>query len=58
MKRKREDVIVTKEKEYRAFNKILWQGRRCLSETSGFGKPIQDDIYNAIKDMATAGNYA
>jgi outer membrane protein len=59
MKRKREDVIVSKEKDYRALQqKYFGREGEIFQKRQGLVKPIQDDIYNAIKDIATAGNYA
>jgi outer membrane protein len=59
MKRKREDVIITREKEYKELQRKyfgpsgdLYQKRQSLV------KPIQDDIYNAIQDIANDGSYA
>lgn len=59
MKRKREDDIMKKEKEAKEFQKQkfgvegeLFQKRQELV------KPIQDKVYNAIKDIATVGQYA
>lgn len=59
MKRKREDVIVTKEKEYRELQqKYFGREGDLFKKRQGLVKPIQDDIYNAIKALATDGNYA
>jgi len=59
MKRKREDVIVTKEKEYRSLQqKYFGREGDLYQKRQGLVKPIQDDIYNAVKELATAGNYA
>jgi outer membrane protein len=59
LKRKREDVIVTREKEYRTSSaKILWPRRRTFQKRQSLVKPIQDDIYNTIKTLAAEGNYA
>ncbi|MFA9392356.1 MAG: OmpH family outer membrane protein [Prolixibacteraceae bacterium] len=59
MKRKREDVIVTKEKEYRGLQqKYFGREGELFKKRQGLVKPIQDDIYNAIKELATDGNYA
>lgn len=59
MKRKREDVIVSKEKEYRELQqKYFGREGDLFKKRQGLVKPIQDDIYNAIKDLASAGNYA
>ena len=59
MKRKREEGIVKKEKEARELKKkyfgregVLFKKRQELI------KPIQDEVYNAIKEIATEGNYA
>jgi outer membrane protein len=59
MKRKREDVIVTKEKEYRTLQqKYFGVDGELFKKRQGLVKPIQDDIYNTIKELATAGSYA
>ncbi len=59
MKRKREDVIVTKEKEYRSLQqKYFGREGELFQKRQGLVKPIQDDIYNSVKELATAGNYA
>ena len=59
MKRKREDVIVTKEKDYRNLQqKYFGREGELFKKRQGLVKPIQDDIYNAIKEIATEGNYA
>ncbi|MCI5058126.1 MAG: OmpH family outer membrane protein [Flavobacteriales bacterium] len=59
MKRKKEDEIIKKEKEAKDYQKSkfgvegeLYKRRQELV------KPIQDDIYNAIKEVATTGRYA
>ena len=59
MKRKREDLIISKEKEYKALQRKyfgpegdLFQKREALV------KPIQDKIYNAIQSLASEGGYA
>ena len=59
MKRKRENEIITKEKEAKELQKQrfgvdgdLYKKRQELV------KPIQDKIYNAIKALATKGTYA
>ena len=58
MKRKREDVIVTKEKEYRALQqKYFGREGEVFKPRQGLVKPIQDDIYNAIQDLAQEGSY-
>lgn len=59
MKRKREDVIVSKEKEFRALQqKYFGPEGELYQKRQGLVKPIQDDIYNSIKDIAASGNYA
>jgi len=59
MKRKREDVIVSKEKDYRNLQqKYFGREGDLFKKRQGLVKPIQDDIYNAIKELATDGNYA
>jgi outer membrane protein len=59
MKRKREDVIVTKEKEYRSLQqKYFGMEGDLFKKRQGLVKPIQDDIFNAVNEIATAGSYA
>lgn len=59
MKRKREDVIVSKEKEYRSLQqKYFGREGELFKKRQGLVKPIQDDIYNALKEIAKDGNYA
>jgi outer membrane protein len=59
MKRKREDVIVTKEKDYRNLQqKYFGREGELFKKRQSLVKPIQDDIYNAIKALAVEGNYA
>ena len=59
MKRKREDIIITKEKEYKKLQRQyfgsegdLFQKRQALI------KPIQDDVFKAIQEIAEQGAYA
>jgi len=59
MKRKREDAIISREKEYKALQRKyfgpegdLFQKREALV------KPIQDEVFNAIRDLASQGDYA
>jgi len=59
MKRKREDVIVTKEKDYKSLQqKYFGMEGELFKKRQGLVKPIQDDIFNTVKEIATAGNYA
>ena len=59
MKRKREDVIITKEKEYKELQRKYF-GREgdLFKKRQGLVKPIQDDIFNAIQEISTEGSYA
>lgn len=59
MKRKREDVIITKEKEYKDLQRKYF-GREgdLFKKRQGLIKPIQDDVFNAIQEIANEGNYA
>lgn len=59
MKRKREDVIISREKEYKELqrkyfgpNGDLFRRRQALIQ------PIQDDIFNAVQEIANDGAYA
>ncbi|HNX54453.1 MAG TPA: OmpH family outer membrane protein [Prolixibacteraceae bacterium] len=59
MKRKREDVIVTKEKEYKELQrKYFGRDGDLYKKRQGLVKPIQDDIFNAIQEISTEGGYA
>lgn len=59
MKRKREDVIITKEKEYKALQrKYFGPDGDLFKKRQGLVKPIQDDIFNAVQDLANEGSYA
>jgi outer membrane protein len=59
MKRKRQDVIVSKEKEYKDLQRKYF-GREgdLFKKRQGLVKPIQDDVFKAIQDISTEGNYA
>jgi outer membrane protein len=59
MKRKREDVIITREKEYKELQRKYF-GREgdLFKKRQGLIKPIQDDIFNAIQEISTEGSYA
>lgn len=58
MKRKREDVIITREKEYKELQrKYFGPSGDLYKKRQGLVKPIQDDIYNAIQEIANTGNY-
>ena len=59
MKRKREDVIVSKEKEFRNLQqKYFGREGELFQKRQGLVTPIQDDIYNTVKEIASDGNYA
>ncbi|HKJ40870.1 MAG TPA: OmpH family outer membrane protein [Sunxiuqinia sp.] len=59
MKRKREDVIVTKEKNYKALQRKYFGPKGDLyKKRESLIKPIQDDIFNAVQDIANEGSYA
>jgi outer membrane protein len=59
MKRKREDVIVSKEKEYKELQRKYF-GREgdLYKKRQGLVKPIQDDVFNAIQEISNEGGYA
>lgn len=59
MKRKREDEIVAKEKEAKDFQKSKFgvEGE-LFKKRQELVKPIQDKVYNAIKEYADLGTYA
>jgi len=59
MKRKREDVIVSKEKEYKELQrKYFGRDGDLFKKRQGLIKPIQDDIFNAIQEISNEGGYA
>ncbi len=59
MKRKREDVIMSKEKEYKELQrKYFGPNGDLFKKRQGLIKPIQDDIFNAIQTLAGDGSYA
>lgn len=59
MKRKREDVIITKEKEYKELQrKYFGRDGDLFKKRQGLVKPIQDDIFNAIQTISAEGSYA
>lgn len=59
MKRKREDVIISKEKEYKSLQrKYFGQNGDLYKKRQGLVKPIQDDIFNAVQEIAKDGSYA
>ncbi len=59
MKKKREDVIISKEKEYKQLQRKYFGPKGDLfKKRQGLVKPIQDDIYNAVHEIANDGAYA
>lgn len=59
MRRQREDAIVNKEKEAKELQKNYFaQDGALFKKRQELVQPIQDDIYTAIKDLATEGGYA
>lgn len=59
MKRKREDVIITKEKEYKSLQRQYFGPEGDLfKKREALVQPIQEDIFNAIQDIANEGSYA
>jgi outer membrane protein len=59
MKRKRENEIITKEKEAKEMQKQRFGVDGDLfKKRQELVKPIQDKIYNSIKALATKGTYA
>ena len=59
MKRKREDVIVSKEKDYKQLQRKYFGPEGDLfKKRQGLIKPIQDDIFNAIQEISNDGAYA
>ncbi|MDP4185533.1 MAG: OmpH family outer membrane protein [Bacteroidota bacterium] len=59
MKRKREDVIINREKEYKNLQKKYFgPSGELFKKRQTLVKPIQDEVYNAIKDIANEGSYA
>lgn len=59
MKRKREDVIITKEKDYKKLQqKYFGREGDLFKKRQGLIKPIQDDVFNAIQEIANEGSYA
>ena len=56
---KREDEIVQKEKDLRSLQqKYFGREGMLFSKRKELLKPIQDDIFNAVKEIAQEGNYA
>ncbi len=59
MKRKREEEIIAREKEVKDLQqKRFGQNGDLFKKREELIKPIQEKIYTALQDVATAGNYA
>ncbi len=59
MKIKRENEIIAKEKEAKDLQrKYFGKDGELFKKRTELIKPIQDDVFNAIKDIAIQGNYA
>lgn len=57
-KTKRENEIVSKENEINTLrNKYFGQQGELMKRREAIMKPIQDEIYNAVKDIAAANSY-
>lgn len=57
-KTKRENEIVAKENEINTLrNKYFGQQGELFKRREAIMKPIQDDIYNAVKEIAAANSY-
>lgn len=59
MRKQREDAILNKEKEVKDLQKNYFgQDGALFKKRQEFIQPIQDDIYKAVKDLATENGYA
>ncbi len=59
MKIKREEEIINKEKEAKEVQKKYFgKEGELYKKRQELIKPIQDDIFNAVREIATEGNYA
>jgi outer membrane protein len=59
MKKKREEEIIDKETAAKELQKQRFgKGGDLLKKRQDLVKPVQDKIYNSIKEIATAKNYA
>jgi len=59
MKRRREDVIISKEKDYKTLQrKYFGPSGDLFTKRQGLVKPIQDDIFNAVQEISNDGSYA
>jgi outer membrane protein len=59
MRKKREELIVNREKEVKELQKSYFgQNGALFNKRQELIQPIQDEIYKAVKDLATEGGYA
>ncbi|MGC9330325.1 MAG: OmpH family outer membrane protein [Bacteroidales bacterium] len=59
LKMKREEEIIQKEKDMRELQqKYFGRDGMLFKKRKELLKPIQDDIFNAVKEIAQEGNYA
>ncbi len=59
MKRKREDVIITREKEYKELQrKYFGPSGELFKKRQSLVQPIQDDLFSAVQELANEGAYA
>jgi outer membrane protein len=59
MKRKREEQIVNKEKEYKKLQRQYFGPEGDLAKKrEALVKPIQDDVFNAVQTIAEQGAYS
>lgn len=59
MKRRREDMIVTKEKEYKKLQRQYFGPEGDLfKKRESLIKPIQDDVFKAVQEVAEQGAYS
>jgi outer membrane protein len=59
MRKKKEEAIVNKEKDTKELQKSYFgQNGALFKKRQELIQPIQDEIYKAVKDLATEGGYA
>lgn len=59
MKRKREDVIISKEKDYKQLQRKYFGPEGDLfKKRQALVKPVQDDVFTAVQEIANEGSYA
>jgi outer membrane protein len=59
MKRKREDVIISREKEYKELQKKYFgPNGELFKKRQALVKPLQDDVFTAVQEISNEGGYA